>query len=206
MAFRRYLDVVQDQVSGWEDIFQTVLGSATILSLGTQRSNLELASGLTQAFTAHSACSDMLEGVPWAVELQQLSELTEESTWDLELPKKYVPGTSRPTVNVVPGVYVLTTDSTLALITGKGPTIKKYTLEKDFEARKSGMVLEIAREMLWGKDLQALCKANIAEVKEIVAKYKDTYGAQLRIFSVIVWSGKRKIWNRTSACMGPRFS
>ena len=32
------------------------------------------------------------------------------------------------------------------------------------------MILEIAHEMLWGKELQALCKANVAKVKEIQEK------------------------------------
>ena len=48
------------------------------------------------------------------------------------------------------------------------------------------MILEIAHDMLWGKELQAVCKANIAKVKEIQEKYKESHGARLRIFSVIV--------------------
>ena len=67
-------------------------------------------------------------------------------------------------LDVVPTIYVVTSDSTptLALITGKGRTLKKYTLKEDLSLRKSDMVLEIGHDMLWGKDLQQLCKANIS--------------------------------------------
>ena len=80
-----------------------------------------------------------------------LSELEQEALWDLPLPTEYVPGTSRPEVDVVPTIYVITSDSALALITGKGKTLKKYTLKDDFAARKADMILEIGRDMLWGK-------------------------------------------------------
>jgi hypothetical protein len=66
-----------------------------------------------------------------------LSELEQESLWDLALPSEYVPGTSRPAVDVVPTIYVLTSDSALVFIAGKGRTLKKYTLEQDFDARKA---------------------------------------------------------------------
>jgi hypothetical protein len=132
--------------------------------------------------------TDSLTGVPWAKELRHLSELEQESLWDLKLPTEYVPGTSRPAVDVVPTIYVVTSDSTLALITGKGRTLKKYTLKEDLSLRKSDMVLEIGHDMLWGKDLQQLCKANISMVKELMAKY-SSHGSAIRVISVIFWSG-----------------
>ena len=76
-------------------------------------------------------------------------------------------------VDVVPTIYVLTSDSAMALITGRGRTLKKYTIEKDLAARKTEMILEIGHEMLWGKDLQSLVKANIAMVKGLLSKYKN---------------------------------
>ena len=88
----------------------------------------------------------------------------------------------------MPTIYVVTSDSTLALITGKGRTLKKYTLKEDLSSRKSDMVLEIGHDMLWGKDLQQLCKANISMVKELMAKY-SSHGSAIRVISVICWSG-----------------
>ena len=116
------------------------------------------------------------------------SELEQESLWDLKLPTEYVPGTSRPAVDVVPAIYVVTSDSTLALITGKGKTLKKYTLKEDLALRKADMILEIGHDMLWGKDLQQLCKANIAMTKDMTSKFSN-YGSAIRIISVIFWSG-----------------
>jgi len=127
--------------------------------------------------------TDSLTGVPWAKELRHLSELEQESLWDLKLPTEYVPGTSRPAIDVVPTIYVVTSDSTLPLITGKGKTLKKHTLK-----RNADMILEIGHDMLWGKDLQQLCKANIAMTKDLMAKFSN-YGSAIRIMSVIFWSG-----------------
>ena len=50
------------------------------------------------------------------------------------------------------------------------------------------MILEIGHDMLWGKDLQQLCKANIAMTKDMTSKFSN-YGSAIRIISVIFWSG-----------------
>ena len=42
----------------------------------------------------------------------------------------------------MPTIYVVTSDSTLALITGKGKTLKKYTLKEDLALRKADMILK----------------------------------------------------------------
>ena len=88
----------------------------------------------------------------------------------------------------MPTIYVVTSDSTLALIGGKGKTLKKYTLKDDLALRKADVGVEIGHDMLWGKDLQQLCKANIAMVKELMAKHAS-YGSAIRIISAIFWSG-----------------
>ena len=107
--------------------------------------------------------TDALLSVPWASDLHVLSRVDLDDLWNFSLPTENVPGTSRPTVDVVPTLYVLTSDSAMALITGRGRTLKKYTIEKDLAARKAEMILEIGHEMLWGKDLQSLVKANIIQ-------------------------------------------
>ena len=50
------------------------------------------------------------------------------------------------------------------------------------------MILEIGHDMLWGKDLQQLCKANIAMTKDLMSKF-SAHGSAIRIISVIFWSG-----------------
>ena len=176
LAFRKCLDVQGDRHA-----------SSTILAQGNRTEDLELAAGLMQCFTAQSMSTDALTNVPWAKEIRHLSELEQDSLWDLNLPTEYVPGTSRPAVDVVPTIYVVTSDSTLALITGKGRTLKKYTLKEDLSSRKSDMVLEIGHDMLCGKDLQQLCKANISMVKELMAKY-SSHGSAMGYFgNLLVW-------------------
>ena len=172
LAYRKYLDEQSDQHCGWEDIFQTVLGAARVHGQGSKVNDLEVVSGLAQCFAAQSMSTDALLSVPWASDLMLLSRV-DLDLWNFSLPTEYVPGTSRPTVDVVPTIYVLTSDSAMALITGRGRTLKKYTIEKDLAARKAEMILEIGHEMLWGKDLQSLVKANIAMVKGLLSKYKN---------------------------------
>ena len=132
--------------------------------------------------------TDALMKVPRAADLMRLSRVSLDSLWDFALPTEYVPGTSRPTVDVVPTIYVITSDSALALITGRGRTLKKYTIEKDLEARKAGLILEVEHEVLWGKDLQTLVKANIAKVKELLDKY-CSYASSIRVISLVLWPG-----------------
>ena len=50
------------------------------------------------------------------------------------------------------------------------------------------MILEIGHETLWGKDLQTLVKANVAMIKALLDNYRQ-YGSQIRIISMVVWSG-----------------
>jgi hypothetical protein len=65
VSFRKYLDVQEDKVGGWEDVFQTVLASATICASGNKADSLEFASGLMQCFSVQSMSTDALIGVPW---------------------------------------------------------------------------------------------------------------------------------------------
>ena len=101
-----------------------------------QGQRLEVVPGLTQCFTAQSMSTDALLSVPWASDLLLLSRVDLDDLWNFQLPTEYVPGTSRPTVDVVPTIYVLTSDSAMALITGRGRTLKKYTSEKDLASQR----------------------------------------------------------------------
>ena len=47
----------------------------------------------------------------------------------------------------MPTIYVVTSDAALALITGKGKTLKKYTLKEDLALRKADMILEIGHAL-----------------------------------------------------------
>jgi hypothetical protein len=89
--------------------------------------------------------------------------------------------------------------------------LKKYTLKEDLALRKADMILEIGHDMLWGKDLQALCKANIAMTKDLMAKF-SSYGSSIRLISLIFWAGNEicgehgveplPIWGRIHRAIG----
>ena len=52
------------------------------------------------------------------------------------------------------------------------------------------MIVEIGHEMLWGKDLQTLVKANIAMIKH------RQFGSQIRVIYVVVWLGNELCGDR----------
>ena len=58
-------------------------------------------------------------------------------------------------------IWILVSDSSCALITGRRHTLKKYDLSEHFQQRKPGYVSEFIHEMLWGKTLQRLFKRGI---------------------------------------------
>ena len=58
-------------------------------------------------------------------------------------------------------IWILVSDSSCALITGRRKTLKKYDLSEHFQQRKPKYVTEFIHEMLWGKTLQKLVKRGI---------------------------------------------
>eukprot|EP00435_Cladocopium_sp_Y103_P039012 s873_g10.t1 len=71
----------------------------------------------------------------------------------------------------VPTLYVLTSDSALALITGKGGTFKKYTLEKEEAERGAGGIEPLP---IWGQDsLQGDYMEFMGECKRHMSWWND---------------------------------
>ena len=98
------MDEQSDQHCGWEDIFQAVLGAATVHGQGSKVEDLDLVAGLVQCYTSQSMVTDALTSVPCSEDLMLLSRADLDHLWNLQLPTEYGPGTSRPTVDVVPTI------------------------------------------------------------------------------------------------------
>ena len=78
-----------------------------------------------------------------------------------------VPGT--------PVVWILVSDSSLALITGKGRALKKYYLAEHFKTRRPEYVSEWIHEMMWGKSLNTLVKRAIELVEGAKKRYPEVH-------------------------------
>ena len=94
-----------------------------------------------------------------------------------------------PAVTPSPVIWILVSDSSCALITGRRKTLKKYDLAEHFQQRKPGYVSEFIHEMLWGKTLQRLVKRGI----ELAADARERHGPDARINLHLSWFGNELV-------------
>ena len=85
-------------------------------------------------------------------------------------------------------IWILVSDSSCALITGRRKTLKKYDLSEHFQQRKPKYVTEFIHEMLWGKTLQRLVKRGI----ELAADARERY-PEARINLHLSWFGNELV-------------
>ena len=88
-----------------------------------------------------------------------------------------------------PVVWILVSDSSCALITGRRHTLKKFDLSEHYKERKPGYVTEFIHEMMWGKTLQRLVKRGI----ELAADARARHGPQARINVHLSWFGNELV-------------
>ena len=88
-----------------------------------------------------------------------------------------------------PVIWILVSDSSCALITGRRHTLKKYDMSEHFQQGKPGYVSEFIHEMLWGKTLQRLVKRGI----ELAADARERYGPDARINLHLSWFGNELV-------------
>ena len=88
-----------------------------------------------------------------------------------------------------PVIWILVSDSSCALITGRRHTLKKYDMAEHFQQGKPGYVSEFIHEMLWGKTLQRLVKRGI----ELAADARERYGPDARINGHFSWFGNELV-------------
>ena len=72
-------------------------------------------------------------------------------------------------------MWILVSDSSLALITGKRRTLKKYDLSEHFKERRPEYVKEWIRDMMWGKTLDVLVKRAVELAGEAKQRYPEVH-------------------------------
>lgn len=75
------------------------------------------------------------------------------------------------------------------MITGRGRTLKKYTVEEDLQNKRPSYVSEFNHKMLWGKTLRDLVK----EAVNMVRKAQTDFGADAQIYTVVYWNGNELV-------------
>ena len=166
--------------SYWQNLFGKILTALVMKRQGESADSEELATGLLSEWTPLSAVRFYGKGDPIA-EAYEFALLAEELGIERLEPPKAISSSGT--------VWILVSDSSTALITGRGKSLKKYDLTAHFQERKPTYVAEFIHEMMWGKNLQALVKRAIQLVREVIQKY----GENVRINLHVAWFGNELV-------------
>ena len=135
----------------WNTVHNRILVALAMRNEGEGQVAEDLAEGLMSEWTPASALRFYGKNDPLA-EYLSFCFLPKES----QLEKVVLQG-----VTPSPVIWILVSDSSCALITGRRHTLKKYDMSEHFQQRKPGYVTEFIHEMLWGKTLQRLVKRGL---------------------------------------------
>ena len=152
----------ENNKEAWRTLHQRILFALAMRNVGEGQMAEDLVSGLMTEWTPASALRFYGKNDPLA-EYLSFCFLPYES----HIEKVMLPGVTPSR----PAVWILVSDSSCALITGRRHTLKKFDLAEHFQQRKPGYVSEFIHEMMWGKTLQRLVKRGI----ELAADARATW-------------------------------
>lgn len=190
--FPDYFDLVGD-IAVWEEIFCNMACVSCTRESALNQENRDATIGFMRQFTCQSVASLFLREIDWVPNIHRMLTVDHE-----ELPK-----VKPPEQNRLPGVfkrfeadtlvaYVITSDSTLAMVSGGKKTARRHDLKEAFNEGKRSGCFGVYHEMLWGKGLQQIVKVNVDLIKrvknEFAAAFKGQPEKKLRIVSLLVWS------------------
>ena len=163
----------------WRTLHQRILFSLAMRNIGEGVMAYDVVTGLMAEWTPTSALRFYGKGDPLA-EYLSFCFLPVPS----QIERVMLPGTPPS-----PVVWILVSDSSCALITGRRHTLKKFDLSEHYKERKPDYVTEFIHEMMWGKTLQRLVKRGI----ELAADARERIGPQARINVHLSWFGNELV-------------
>ena len=163
----------------WTTIHSRILVALAMRNEGEGQVAEDLAEGLISEWTPTSALRFYSKNDPLA-EYLSFCFLPKESQLEKVMLQGVIPS---------PVIWILVSDSSCALITGRRHTLKKYDMSEHFQQRKPGYVTEFIHEMLWGKTLQRLVKRGI----ELAADARARHGPDARINLHLSWFGNELV-------------
>ena len=163
----------------WRTLHQRILFSLAMRNIGEGVMAYDVVTGLMAEWTPTSALRFYGKGDPLA-EYLSFCVLPVPS----QIERVMLPGTPPS-----PVVWILVSDSSCALITGRRHTLKKFDLSEHYKERKPDYVTEFIHEMMWGKTLQRLVKRGI----ELAADARERIGPQARINVHLSWFGNELV-------------
>ena len=163
----------------WRTLHQRILFSLAMRNIGEGVMAYDVVTGLMAEWTPTSALRFYGKGDPLAEYL---------SFCFLPVPSQ-IERVMLPGAPPSPVVWILVSDSSCALITGRRHTLKKFDLSEHYKERKPDYVTEFIHEMMWGKTLQRLVKRGI----ELAADARERIGPQARINVHLSWFGNELV-------------
>ena len=169
----------ENNKNAWRTLHQRILFALAMRNIGEGQMAEDFVTGLMAEWTPTSALRFYGKNDPLA-EYLSFCFLPVASQID----RVMLPGATPS-----PVVWILVSDSSCALITGRRHTLKKFDLSEHYKERKPGYVTEFIHEMMWGKTLQRLVKRGI----ELAADARERLGPQARINVHLSWFGNELV-------------
>ena len=173
----------------WADIHGKMLYALVIRHQGHTTDADEFVAGLQNDWTPASAIRFFANNDPVAKSMSFAVVPQEDRLKGINPPAaKPCFGPDYPD-EATPVVWILVTDSSLALITGRRKTLRKFDLSEHFKARRPEYVKEWIHEMRWGKTLPDLVKRAV----EIAKETKEKYPAGVHLNVHVCWFGNELV-------------
>ena len=173
----------------WADIHGKMLYALVIRHQGHTTDADEFVAGLQNDWTPASAIRFFANNDPVAKSMSFAVVPQEDRLKGINPPAaKPCFGPNYPD-EATPVVWILVTDSSLALITGRRKTLRKFDLSEHFKERRPEYVKEWIHEMRWGKTLPDLVKRAV----EIAKETKQKYPAGVHINVHLCWFGNELV-------------
>ena len=169
----------QNNKDWWADFHEKLLFALVIRCQGESAESKDFVEGLLNEWTPLSALRFFGKDDPLAEALKFCITPNEAALENAD------PRVATPS----PVIWILFSDSSCALITGRRHTLRKYDLAEHFKERKPWYVTEWVHEMMWGKTLRHLVKRGI----ELAREAKEKHGADARVNLHLSWFGNELV-------------
>ena len=169
----------QNNKDWWADFHGKLLFALVIRCQGESAESKDFVEGLLNEWTPLSALRFFGKDDPLAEALKFCITPNEAALENAD------PRVATPS----PVIWILFSDRSCALITGRRHTLRKYDLAEHFKERKPWYVTEWVHEMMWGKTLRHLVKRGI----ELAREAKEKHGADARVNLHLSWFGNELV-------------
>ena len=179
---------------GWAHIHNRILYALVVRNQGEGTLGSDFVEGLMNEWSPASAVRFYGKDDP-LVDVLKFCILPKEPELERVSPPEATPGYV---------IWILVSDSSCALITGRRHTLRKYGLAEHLKERKPGYVSEFIHEMMWGKTLRQLVKRGVELAADARARAMVMVPVSMAFVLVRKWA-RRGEWSRPESQLAIRW-